>query len=274
MAVKSSSRPILKNTTRPENRIKKQNWDTLRAFHQIAKQKTKEYGYGTGIGALSDKRFLKKVIGPMMQNSPQLRTDEDIRDAVELWCTDPVACEAQYGHISEWDVSNVVNMYSLFDNKKEFNDDISRWDVSNVVHMGFMFTNAHKFNQPIGSWNVSNVTTMICMFMDAHSFNQPIGNWNVSKVGNMDSMFENASAFDQNLNNWPVQLFMPREHIFNGSKMSGDNTPNKWSFFRRTPFGGAKKNKSASRKRSRRGTRSRKGRRTMKRGTRRSTHKR
>ena len=42
------------------------------------------------------------------------------------------------GDISEWDVSNVKDMTSMFDDSN-FNGDISNWDVSNVKYMGYMF---------------------------------------------------------------------------------------------------------------------------------------
>ena len=42
------------------------------------------------------------------------------------------------GDISQWDVSNVKNMYCMFHGSK-FNRDISQWDVSNVENMNNMF---------------------------------------------------------------------------------------------------------------------------------------
>jgi surface protein len=68
------------------------------------------------------------------------------------------------GDISEWDVSNVKNMTSMFDDSK-FNRDISKWNVSNVTTMEDMFNCAQSFNQPIGDWDVSNVTDMNGMFV-------------------------------------------------------------------------------------------------------------
>ena len=42
------------------------------------------------------------------------------------------------GDISEWDVSNVTNMYEMFYASK-FNGDISNWKVSKVETMEEMF---------------------------------------------------------------------------------------------------------------------------------------
>ena len=154
-------------------------------------------------------------------------TSSNIGTARNLWVNDRVLGEYEYGHISDWDVSNITSMYRLFD-RIPINDNISRWDVSNVTNMEEMFEFCSGFNQPIGNWdvskvttmklmfshtsfnqdisrwNVSNVTTMYGMFYGFHgrtSFNQPIGNWDVSNVANMEGMFR-KSSFNQDISNW------------------------------------------------------------------------
>ena len=109
-------------------------------------------------------------------------TDENIREAVNAWCDDPVAAEIKYGHISMWDTSEITNMSELFQFKRNFNDDISNWDVSNVTNMQEMFDGARAFNQPLEQWNVGNVTNMQSMFYHASAFNQPLEQWNVGNV--------------------------------------------------------------------------------------------
>ena len=93
-----------------------------------------------------------------------VRSDDDIRAAVDAWCRDPVAAEIKYGHISGWDTSLVTNMSELFKDKRNFNGDISQWNVSNVTNMREMFSYAFAFNQPLEQWNVGNVTNMQVMF--------------------------------------------------------------------------------------------------------------
>jgi len=44
------------------------------------------------------------------------------------------------GDISEWDVSNVINMESMFE-YSSFNQDISNWNVDNVRYTRFIFYN-------------------------------------------------------------------------------------------------------------------------------------
>ena len=52
--------------------------------------------------------------------------------------------------------------------------EISNWDVSKVTSMRSMFAHARSFNQPLNKWNVSNVFDMVSMFQNATSFNQPL----------------------------------------------------------------------------------------------------
>jgi surface protein len=151
--------------------------------------------------------------------SPNInRTNADIRQAVNLWTTNRVEAEKQYGSISNWDVSRVTDMSRLFADKENFNDDISRWNVSNVTNMIDMFNNARSFNQPIGKWNVSNVTIMNRMFDNARAFNQPIGAWNVSKVTRMMGMFWGAFAFNQPIGKWNVSNVTDMNHMFHNAR--------------------------------------------------------
>ena len=154
-----------------------------------------------------------------------------LRCKVGAWCdeTSRSRCEAMFGHIGTWDVSDVTDMSCLFsfhddDNfvvVNAFNDDISGWNVSNVTDMSCMFQNARSFDQNIGAWNVSNVTDMSCMFHFAHSFNQNVGQWNVSNVTSMWGMFCEAHSFNQAIGEWDVSnvtsmygIFF-RAHVFN-----------------------------------------------------------
>ena len=123
----------------------------------------------------------------------------------------------QYGgHISNWDVSQVTNMYELFTDKSSFNEDISGWDVSNVTTMQNLFRGASSFNQPIGGWDVSNVTAMKGMFWGS-AFNQSLNNWDVSKVTNMNNLFNGLSSFDQSINNWDVSQVTEMDAMFVGA---------------------------------------------------------
>ena len=158
-------------------------------------------------------------------------TNANIHQAVIDWIEDPTTAEATYGHISDWDVSNVTNMSRVFGTDPatptvdyaSFNEDISSWDVSNVTHMQSMFSNASSFNQPLNNWDVSNVTKMSAMFANASSFNQPLNNWDVSNVTSMESMFKDASDFNQPIGSWDTSSVTDMSSMF--SNASSFNQP-------------------------------------------------
>ena len=63
-----------------------------------------------------------------------------LKPAISLWLTNENEALQTYGHISNWDVSNVTNMGEMFRDAVTFNQDISNWDVSNVTDMNDMLT--------------------------------------------------------------------------------------------------------------------------------------
>jgi surface protein len=124
--------------------------------------------------------------------------------------------------IGNWDVSNVTNMQAIFGGATEFNGDISNWDVSNVTNMQAMFRTATAFNGDISSWDVSSVINMKVMFFGATAFNQDIGGWDVSGVTDMTTMFVGVTLssvnYDALLNGWAPQVLQ------NGVTFSGGNS--------------------------------------------------
>lgn len=93
------------------------------------------------------------------------------------------------GDISEWDVSKVKTMHTMFYCSK-FNGDISDWDVSSVEETNKMFARS-SFNGNISRWNTSNFTDMRWMFFKSE-FNQDISGWNVPKCYYYEDIFENS----------------------------------------------------------------------------------
>ena len=106
-------------------------------------------------------------------------------------------------NLNNWDVGNIEVMRFLFNNTS-FNQPLDNWDVSNVRDMQAMFQNNSSFNQPIAMWNVGNVETFSDMFKYAINFNQPLGDWNTTNATDMRNMFSNATSFNQNIDTWDV----------------------------------------------------------------------
>ena len=44
----------------------------------------------------------------------QPQTNEELREAVDFWCKNPIEGIKKYGHIGNWDVSNVCYMSNTF----------------------------------------------------------------------------------------------------------------------------------------------------------------
>ena len=92
---------------------------------------------------------------------------------------------------------NVTNMKNMFNDAREFNQDIGNWNTSNVTTMNGMFYNAIDFNQDISSWNTSNVTDMDKMFVFVQSltpsFSQDLSGWCVSKIESIPDEYSTSS---------------------------------------------------------------------------------
>jgi hypothetical protein len=56
--------------------------------------------------------------------SLQAFDEPGLRHAVGVWCSNPQAAEAAYGHINFWDVSSVADMSELFEDCVHFDDEI------------------------------------------------------------------------------------------------------------------------------------------------------
>jgi surface protein len=124
------------------------------------------------------------------------------------------------GDISNWDVSNVKKMASMF-YKSQFNGDISNWNVSKVSDMSGMFF-ISQFNGDIGKWSVSNVKNMKGMFPES-KFNSDISKWDVSNVTDMGGMFS-RSPFNGDISQWNVSKVTDMEDMFRKTKFTGDLT--------------------------------------------------
>ena len=130
-----------------------------------------------------------------------------------------------FGNISRWETSNVINMSYMFAFAYNFNEYIGDWNTSNVTNMSYMFQGAnyvfYMFNQYIGAWDTSKVTDMSNMFNFACYFNQYIGDWNTANVINMSNMFSMQNQrpwngmFNQSIGNWNTGKVTNMTSMFN-----------------------------------------------------------
>jgi surface protein len=111
--------------------------------------------------------------------------------------------------VGRWNVSNIEDFESVFEDRENFNENIGSWNVSNATSMTCMFHEALSFNQDISSWDTSNVTNMDMMFFHASAFNQDISSWVTSNVTDMQRMFEGAWSFHQDISRWDTSNVIP-----------------------------------------------------------------
>ena len=161
-----------------------------------------------------------KKLGAETEQNPIDFNDIDVSNMVSFCDNDDIGLFEQtkfkYIDISDWDVSSVTNMLSMFYrcNTLKSVGDISYWNVSNVTNMAYMFTGCVNFNQNISRWNVSRVTDMSYMFFGCVNFNQNISSWDVSKVKDMCAMFKFCKSFNQDLSKWNVSNVRYHEFTF------------------------------------------------------------
>ena len=125
---------------------------------------------------------------------------------------DRLGHNADLNHIDVSEVTNMDNLFNCVHNPYisdrlgpdyiDLNPDISNWVVSHVKSMDSMFKFCSKFNSNISKWDVSSVKNMYCMFYKCGSFNQDIGNWQVDNVEVTRDMFYCCNSFDQDLSKW------------------------------------------------------------------------
>jgi surface protein len=142
-----------------------------------------------GIGAKGMLNGVEYTVVDIRMLRDMLDTDDGVKDVTTV-CT---------SRITEMNIYNDDRLFEV-----DFNQDISNWDVSNVTNMYGMFENAQNFNQDLSAWDVRNVRNMEYMFYDAQNFNQDLSAWDVRNVTRMNSMFQQASAFNQDLSAWDV----------------------------------------------------------------------
>ena len=100
--------------------------------------------------------------------------------------------------ISDWNVSNVTDMYSMFAHCTYFNSDLSNWNVANVTNMTSMFYECHEFNSDLSKWDVSNVSTISFMFVGCKKFNSDLSNWKIFKNCHKLTMFYDCTELEKN----------------------------------------------------------------------------
>jgi hypothetical protein len=92
------------------------------------------------------------------------------------------------GEISNWDVSNVIDMREMF-YATPFNNNISSWNMSNVRYTDSMFKYS-EFNRSICNWDLSNLISASFMFANSY-FKQDLSSFDFTGVCTKGMFYEN-----------------------------------------------------------------------------------
>lgn len=121
-------------------------------------------------------------------------------------------------HVEYLDVSQIVNMRSMFRNCFELTRiDSGDWDTSKVKDMSFMFDSCSRLNQlDTSKWDTTNVVNMSFMFYYCSELTQlDASSWNTSKVKNMQSMFDQCyKLYRLDISNWDTSNVTIKNQMF------------------------------------------------------------
>lgn len=150
---------------------------------------------------------------------------EALKDIVDLSGSAdvPKFFHPKYGHINDWDVSEVTTMKNLFTelNSKLQGVELSGWDVRRVIDMSYMFAGCTNFTSDLSKWakRLDRVVTFDFMFLDAHSFTSDLSEWKFQEVNSMKGMFQGARSFRSELNDWPMEGVQDISFMFKDAQL-------------------------------------------------------
>jgi surface protein len=112
----------------------------------------------------------------------------------------------KYIDISNWNVSSVKNMNSMFALCERLTSvgDLSGWNVSKVEKMNSVFYGCENLKSvgDLSNWDVSSVKDMYSMFLECEKLTSigDLSDWNVSNVKDMKLMFFSSAI--TNIPDW------------------------------------------------------------------------
>ena len=102
--------------------------------------------------------------GPLARAGTCCADQTEFSAAAGAWVADSSGATTAYGDITDWDTSQVTDIFAMFAQTTHFNADLSRWDVSGVTDMSYLFSGARLFDQSVSSWETRAVRSMRGMF--------------------------------------------------------------------------------------------------------------
>ena len=147
-----------------------------------------------------------KELGPGTEQEPINFNDIDV-SKLETFVSDNrrgafEETKVEYIDVSDWDVSNVTDMFAMFANCNNLisTGDLSNWNISNVEDTEAMFFACEKLESigDLSNWNISNIKYMASMFDECKQLKSvgDLSKWDVSCVHNMNYMFANSGIIN------------------------------------------------------------------------------
>jgi len=127
-----------------------------------------------------------------------------------------------YGKIEGWNVANITDFSSLFENiifdenDQDFCDDLNldKWKMHNAKDISRMFYNSN-FDGYVGEWDTSNIVLANQTFCNSAYTGalDTIENWNVENMEETTGMFANCPVVS-NLKKWKLKKIKYMEKMF------------------------------------------------------------
>ena len=131
--------------------------------------------------------------------------------------------------IKNWDVSKCKKFRETFSGSSSFSGvDLSNWNMSNAIDITSMFRGCDEFNCDLSNWNTRNLQYMDNVFYGCKKINFDISKWNVRKVKSMICAFYDCTNLDCNLDNWKLNKDCVINGLFNNSKFELDEKIPTW----------------------------------------------
>ncbi len=127
---------------------------------------------------------------------------------------------------SAWDTSNVTNMRNMFRAAISANPNTSAWNTGNVRDMAHMFSMevlGGIANPDTSGWDTGNVTDMSWMFQANVMANPDTSGWNTANVTNMQVMFAAAQSANPDTSNWDITAVTDMSDMFTGVTLPTDS---------------------------------------------------
>jgi len=126
--------------------------------------------------------------------------------------------------VSLWTTTGVTTVSGMFSGTPFVGLGIENFDVSQVTEFNSTFENCTSFNGNISGWDLSSCTGMYKAFRGCSSLNQDLSAWNTSNITDFRHTFELCSVFEgDGLDSWDVTSVTHASSFLNGTAFTNSN---------------------------------------------------